>query len=262
VTNGQPLFTLECAADAAALGEAEARQAQARSRLDNLLKGRRPTEIASLEARLEQARAAGDLAQRDQQRSVQLLRDGAIAQSEHDRTLAQRDQAIKRVEELKSELATARLGGREDEVRAAEAEAAAAGAAVTRARWAVEQKQKSAPEAGLVEDTLFNPGEFVPAGVPVVSLLSPARLKVRFFVPESEASRLRVGQPLRVRIDGVAEAAQARLAYVSPQVEYTPPVIYSQENRAKLVFMCEATFETPDATRLHPGQPVEVHPEP
>ena len=260
VTNGQPLFVLEQASEAATWRESDQRLRQARSRLDNLTKGRRPTEIASLEARRGQAQAALELAEREGRRAEVLLADGAIARAEFDRARATREQARQALEQAEAELATARLGAREDEVRAAEAEVAAAMAAVARAQWGLEQKVRVAPADALVEDTLYRQGELVNAGAPVVSLLPPNHLKVRFFVPEAEVSRLRVGQVLGIRIDGLAQPVPARLSYVAPGPEYTPPVIYSQENRAKLVFLCEARFDAPDPAALHPGQPVEVVP--
>jgi len=94
----------------------------------------------------------------------------------------------------------------------------------------------------------------------VVSLLPPANIKLRFFVPEAMVSGLRTGQPVSVSCDGCGAPIAARISFVSPQAEYTPPVIYSREARAKLVFLVEARPGAADATRLHPGQPVDVVP--
>jgi HlyD family secretion protein len=98
----------------------------------------------------------------------------------------------------------------------------------------------------------------VPAGAPVVNLLPPGNIKVRFFVPEREVGALKPGQPVTLACDGCTGPIPAQITYVAPQAEYTPPVIYSRERREKLVFMVEARPAPADAPKLHPGQPVEV----
>jgi HlyD family secretion protein len=133
----------------------------------------------------------------------------------------------------------------------------AAGDAEARAKWSVEQKTQAAPAAALVYDTLYREGEFVSAGSPVVSLLPPENIKVRFFVAEPDFARLKAGDRVSVDIEGLASPLEATVTYLSPQPEYTPPVLYNRDNRAKLVFMVEAAFAAGGAD-LHPGQPVDV----
>jgi HlyD family secretion protein len=162
------------------------------------------------------------------------------------------------VSELKAQLAAAKLAARPDEIRAAQAASAAAREALAQAEWRLEQKSVRAPREGRVTDTLYVEGEWVPAGSPVVTLLPPAHIKVRFFVQERILGSVRVGQSVSVRCDGCGEPIAAQVSYISPQAEYTPPVIYSRENRAKLVFLVEARPAPAEAARLHPGQPVEV----
>jgi HlyD family secretion protein len=95
----------------------------------------------------------------------------------------------------------------------------------------------------------------------VVSLLPPGNVKLRFFVPEGEIAAMAPGTSVAVRLDGRAEDLTATVSYVSTQAEFTPPVIYSRETRAKLVYMVEATFADPEqGARLRPGQPAEVRP--
>ena len=96
------------------------------------------------------------------------------------------------------------------------------------------------------------------AGSPVVTVLPPANVKVRFFVPEPRLGAMRVGQRVEVSCDGCGAPVAAQVTYISPQAEYTPPVIYSRESRAKLVFLVEARANAADSARLHPGQPVDV----
>ena len=163
-----------------------------------------------------------------------------------------------RLKELEAQLATAKLAARVDEIRAAEAEAAAARATLARADWSLAQKSVKAPVAGLVQDTLYVQGEWVPAGSPVVSLLPPQNIKVRFFVPETRIGSLKTGQAVTLSCDGCAAPVFATISYISPQAEYTPPVIYSRENRGKLVFLIEARPAPADAAKLRPGQPMDV----
>jgi len=105
---------------------------------------------------------------------------------------------------------------------------------------------------------MYRVGEWVPAGSPVVSLLPPGNIKVRFFVPETVVGALKVGQQATLRCDGCGDPIPVHIDYVSNQAEYTPPVIYSRESRSKLVYMVEARPTPEAATRLHPGQPVEA----
>ena len=258
VKTAQLLFELERGSEAAALQQAEQNLAQARSQLDDLNKGKRPTEIASLEAQVERARADLKLAAAEFERREKLGGDDVISREELDQARAQRDADQAQVDQLAADLETARLGGREDVVRAAEATVQSRQAALEKARWSFDQKQQFAPTNAFVQDTLYRLGEWVAAGNPVVELLPPANIQVRFFVPETVLPRIHAGQPVSVTFDGGQLAYSATIHYISTQAEFTPPVIYSRENRAKLVYMIEATFTPADAADLRPGQPVDV----
>lgn len=255
---GAALFTLEHASELAAQREAADRLRSAQARLDDQRKGSRPSELAMLEARLEQTRAAADLSGRELERATGLLKTGAIPASDFDRARLTHERNIRAIEETTAQLATARLGGRSDAIAAAEAEVAAAAAARERADWAVTQKSQSAPRAALVHDTLYREGEFVPAGNPVVSLLPPENLKVRFFVPEPDFATLKPGDRVRVAVTGRPAPLEGRVNYLSSKPEYTPPILYNRANRAKLVFLVEAALNSADAPALNPGQPVDV----
>jgi len=138
------------------------------------------------------------------------------------------------------------------------AQVASLQAAVSRAKWSFDQKQQFAPEDAFVQDTLYRQGEFVTAGNPVVVLLPPENIKTRFFVPEAVLPRIKAGETVTVTMDGAPHSYSATINYISTQNEFTPPVIYSRENRAKLIYMIEAKFSPSDAAELHPGQPVDV----
>ena len=258
VDAGAPLFRLEQSAELALLRESAERLRQAQARLADLQKGQRPTELAALEARLAQARAGAELSARELERITRLHETHVSTDDDFDRARLSHEADIKQMAELSAQLATAQLGGRADVIAAAEADVAASQAAVDRAGWSVAQKSQSATRAALVFDTLFREGEFVPVATPIVALLPPENIKVRFFVPEAGFGALKAGDPVTVRLTGRAAPLAAHISYLSPQPEYTPPILYNRENRAKLVFMVEAIFDPAAARDLHPGQPVDV----
>jgi HlyD family secretion protein len=258
VKAGQILFELERQSEADALAQAEKNLAQAQAQLDDLLKGKRPTEIASLEAQLAQAAANLKLSAAQFARREKLDATDVVSKEELDQVRAQNDASQAQVNQLTADLATAKLGGRDDAIRAAQAAVESQKAALDKAKWAFDQKQQFAPANASVHDTLYRQGEFVAAGNPVVALLPPENLKVRFFVPQEKLPSVKVGETVSVKADGAARAVSATVNYISTQAEYTPPVIYSRETRAELVFMIEAKFSPADATELRPGQPVDV----
>ncbi|MBU2151010.1 MAG: HlyD family efflux transporter periplasmic adaptor subunit, partial [Alphaproteobacteria bacterium] len=145
---------------------------------------------------------------------------------------------------------------REDQVRAADARVAQTEAAVTGANARLAEVSPRAPAKARVEDVFFHPGEWAPANQPILSLLPDERIKVRFFVPEKDLSAYRIGRTVRFACDGCAKGLSARIEFVAPRPEFTPPVIYSREARDRLVYLVEAR----PSTRLNPGQPVDVEP--
>ena len=181
-----------------------------------------------------------------------------ISKEELDQARAQRDANQAQVDHLTSDLETAKLGGREDAIRAAQALVESQNAALDKAKWSFDQKQQFAPTNAFVQDTLYRQGEWVAAGNPVVVLLPPDNLKVRFFVPQEILPEIKTGETVNVSFDGAAHPYSPTISYISTQVEFTPPVIYNRANRAKLVFMIEAKFSPADAPEMRPGQPVDV----
>jgi len=173
----------------------------------------------------EQIKAALVLSERELGRQEKLFGTGVAATQDLDRARSARDQDKRRLDQTD---------------------------------WSFEQKKQSAPQSGLVHDTLFRQGEWVPAGKPVVVLLPPQNIKVRTFVPETRVGSIHYGDTGRVAVDGVENPFFGKVSYISPRAEYTPPVIYSRETRAKLVFMVELIFDPQAAANLHPGQPVDV----
>lgn len=262
VTAGTPLFSLEQGAELAALRESAERVRQAQARLADLRKGQRPSELAALEARLAQARTAAELSGLELARATKLRETAVLSDDDFDRVRLNHESNTTLIAQTVAQLDTARLGARLDTITAAEGDVAATQAALDRAGWAVAQKTQTAPQDGLIYDTLYREGEFVAAAAPVISLLPPGNIKVRFFVPEAEFGRLKAGDTVKVILSGLAAPLAARISYLSPKPEYTPPVLYNRENRSKLVFLVEAVFDAAAARDLHPGQPVEVTPAP
>ena len=258
VKKGDPLFALECGLETAARDEAERKLVQGKASLEDAKKGRRPTELESADAQLRQARAALVLSEKEYKRQEDLYRRSVSSAADFDRAHSLRDQDEQRVAQLEADSLTARLGSREDQVTAAEANVRALQASLAQADWNLSQKRQSAPQDGLVFDILYQQGEWVAAGRPAIALLPPSNVKVRAFVPESRVGAIHPGRGARVFVDGVGEPFAGRVTFISPQAEYTPPVIYSQESRGKLVFMIEIRFDATSAAKLHPGQPVDV----
>jgi HlyD family secretion protein len=161
------------------------------------------------------------------------------------------------VQELNNELAVDELPARDQQIAAQREQVKADRASLAQAEWRLQQKQIAAPSGGLVFDTLYREGEWVSAGNPVIQLLPPENLELRFFVPETTVGALKIGQNVRVQCDGCS-SVPAHITFVSTQSEYTPPVIYSNETRSKLVFLVIAKPSPENAAALHPGQPVEV----
>ena len=257
VQAGAALFALEQENEKAQRMEAGERLRSAQSHLADLQKGRRKDEVAAVEAQLAQARAAEKLSQLQFKRDEQLVAANFISRERLDQSRATRDRDQARVAELAAQLRIAKQGARSDEIAAARAEVQAAQAAMSQAQWRLEQKTLKAPVEGLVHDTLFVLGEWVPAGMPVVSLLPAANLKIRFFIPEPQLARFKLDQTVNVQCDGCNKLS-AKVSYISTQAEYTPPVIYSKDVRTKLVYMAEARLAPADAVKLHPGQPLDI----
>lgn len=259
VSVGDPLFALEQVSEKTARDEAERKLSEARANLEDRKKGKRPSEIASLRAQLQQAQAALQLSMREMARQEGLAAvPGAAVELEVDRARSSRDQNQQRVSQLEADLKTALLGSRTDQVVAAEAEVRAKEAALAKAEWDLAQKRQLAPKAGLVFDTLYREGEWVSAGRPVVVLLPPDHIKVRAFISEARLGTIKLGDLVQVIVDGVQGSIPGKVSYISPKAEYTPPVLYSQGSRDKLVFMVEVLFDQAAAVDLHPGQPVDI----
>jgi HlyD family secretion protein len=138
----------------------------------------------------------------------------------------------------------------------AEAGLRTAQARLNSAQTRLARRRVFSPVEGPVQQIYFRVGEMAPAGRPVVALLPPKNLKVRFYVSEATLPQLKIDDWINVRCDGCAENIRAKISFISRSSEFTPPVIYSQEERSKLVFLIEARPEQPELLRV--GQPITV----
>lgn len=258
VIGGDLLFTLDATLEKAAAAESVERLREAQARWEDLKEGLRPSELAALEAGLEKARTASKLSAIEFSRARGLVAAKAVPVDQLDRARLTHEQNEQAVIELEHRLETAHLGGREGTIAAAAAAVEAAQARVTAAVWSMDQKTQRAPTAARVHDTLYVEGEWVPASRPVVMLLPPEYIKIRFFVPEGDLHRVQVNGRIEVTVSGRETPLTGQISYIATAPEFTPPVIYNRENRAKLVFMVEGTFDPEIAGTLHPGQPADV----
>lgn len=258
VSSGQRLFVLEHDSETIGVERAQANLQKAQNTLADLKKGLRPDELDQILARVAKSEAELSLAKIEMERRQRLLASGAVAKEEYDKARTAFLTSQGALADLKAQLATGKLGSRIDQILAATDQVAAARADFDQARWSLDQKTPISVQDAQVVDLLHYRGEWVTAGSPVVKLLPPDAVKVRFFVPETALGRLKVGQAVSVRADGLEKPLSGHVSFVNTQVEYTPPVIYSQNFRAKLVVMVEARFSPQDAALLKPGQPVDV----
>lgn len=259
VARGDPLFGLDCASERAAVEAAEAQLRQAEAQLADLRAPRqRADEIAVLEAQAAQANARAELARTELDRQRRLFERGSTPRAALDQAEAASAEARAAHDAAVRQVAAARLPGREDQVVAAAANVAATGAVLAQAREAFAERSVAAPAAGRVLETFYREGETVPAGQPVVEILPPGSVEVRFYVPEPDLADLAVGRTVAIACDNCPAALSGRVTFIAPEAEFTPPVIFSREERAKLVFLAKAGV--PSGTALKPGLPVEVRP--
>ena len=229
-------------------------EAQAR----DLQSGKRPVELGVYEANVRAAEASLHASEVELKRQQDMHDQGFVSASTIDVLKARRDADAAQLQQMQAQLASAKLAARDQTREAAVAAVDVAKEQQAQRNWLLNQKTVTAPVAGRVEQVYYRPGEWVPAGSPVLSLLGPQAVKVRFYIPEPLLAKFPPGQTLKLRCDGCKTALDATLSYVAREAEFTPPVIYNKDNRVKLVFLAEARPLPASAASLRPGQPVEV----
>jgi HlyD family secretion protein len=257
VTAGEILAVLEQRDVSIAVTDAESRLAEADAQLSDLLRGKRPEELAVIQATLASARAQAEDAARTLARRKDLVARGAGTQSDLDAAATANDVAVARVGEMEANLAVARLPARDDAIKAAQNRVSEARAALDNAKWRFGQRTIMAQSNGRVYDVLRRVGEIAGPTQPIVSMLPDGAIKLKIYVPEPLLSRVSVGESLDIKCDGCA-ATRAIVSYVSPEPEFTPPVIYSLDARQTLSWLVEARPEPGGKQALQPGQIVDV----
>ena len=256
VQAGDVLFVLAHAQQAAVVAGAEARVVAAEATVENLKTGGRSAEIQVARANLDQAQAQLALANAALARTRELFEKGLTPQAKLDQDQASADSAAARVAQLRAQLEVTELPARDAQLANAEAMLVAAKAEAERARSDLEDRTIVASVSGRVETLFFQAGETAAAGVPVVSIIPADALEVKFYVGETERVNLKLGETLTVMCDGCETAITATLSQLASEPQFTPPVIYSRDERNRMVFMAEATLA--DGSGLLPGQPVTV----
>ncbi|MBK4714322.1 HlyD family efflux transporter periplasmic adaptor subunit [Enterobacterales bacterium BIT-L3] len=258
VSRGQELvvmesFTVENSRDVARKNyEAEL------ATLRNLQSGERPEELAITRSQLERATAAARLAKNQMERYQKLYATQVISGAEWDNVKQDYAQKQAQVKELTSQLKAQKLPARSQQLKNQQSRVEQAKLQLDKARWDSQQNTIVAPQDALVYDIIYRRGERPGAGRPIISLLPPENIKVRFFVPEKRLGEVSVGQKVSFTCDGCQNAITGSINYISPQAEYAPPVIYSTSRREKLLFLVEAVPEQASISLLKPGQPVDV----
>lgn len=195
--------------------------------------------ISMAEGQMREAEANLVLTQKELVRQSGLLRANAGTKQNYDVAKSNYDQAVARVAQINAQEAQAR-------------------AALANARYQLSERDVVSKTEGRIEDVYFRTGEYAPAMTPVVSILPPENVYVRFFVPETQFAQIRLGQRVSISCDGCQQGLTAKIAFIAQQQEFTPPVIFSNGSRDKLVFKVEA--RAPVGLKLNPGQPVQVRP--
>ena len=261
VAKGAALFEQDDTMDRAAVDQAAHLVQQAKDQLANLNGPAKPTEIAQAEANLRNAVAARGKIQADLQRNETLLASGSATKQVVDQQRADLASAQAKIAAAEAAYQQAQASlGRPDEIVAQASAVEVADAALAQARWRLAQRSVASPVTGLVADVLARPGETLQAGAPVVSLLPPENIFIRFFVPEPSLAHVHIGDTVALSCDNCPPDLSGAVSFVAPQAEYTPPFIYSESTRAKFVFLAEARPKQDQATLFNPGQPATVKP--
>lgn len=258
VKKGQTLAQMETFLAENALRIAEESLQAEKALLRNLQTGERPEGIEVIEAQLERATAAASLAQSQVDRKRRLHAEKMLSHAEWEATKGEYAQKKAQVKELQRQLALKKLPARQAEIKHQRSRVQSAMLQRDKADWELQQRRLTAPLDGLVHDILYQPGEMPAAGRPIISLLAPENIKVRFYVPEKRLGEIRPGTRVNIVCDGCKRVLSGHIRYISPQAEFSPPVIYSTRRREKLLFMAEAAPVKEDAPLLKTGQPVNV----
>jgi len=255
VPAGAPLFRLDTAAEQLALDAAKARAAAAVARFEDALAGGRAPEVAVAREQFQQARAVQVRAGAERERAQQLFETGAIARARLDEATSAADAANARVAEARQRVALTELPARENQIKALAAENEVADAQVALAEDALRRKVVVAPAAGRVERILRFAGDVAGPTQPAVRFLPEGHVIAILFIPQPLLARVRPGTRLTVGCDGCPDDTVAEVVSVADETEFTPPIIYSDAERARLVYRAKAKLT---AFIPPPGTPIRA----
>jgi HlyD family secretion protein len=258
VSKGQKLMQLVNFTAENALRIAEENVLAEQALLHNLETGERQAALNMIHAQLERAKSAASLAKRQLERQQRLYKEEMVSVAEWEKAKEDYVQKNAQVKELLHQLEVKELPARQAEINNQKSRVESATLQRDKARWDLQQRTLFAPQDALVYDILYQPGERPAADRPVISLLSPDRIKIRFYVPEKRLGEVHTGTRIKVYCDGCSRPLSARINYISPQAEFSPPVIYSTKRREKLLFMAEAVPVKEDLPFIKTGQPVDI----
>ncbi len=259
VKANQKLYQLDPEPEHSYLNQAQYTLAAEQETLSDLEKGQRSTILDALRANVLSAEAQLALSKITLERNQRLYDKQVVSKAALDNATADYATRLQEVKQLQANLAEAELGAREHLIQAQTQKVKAAESAMNAYAWQLSEKTGMASDGGIIFDTFFRPGEFIPAGQAVVAILSPKQIRVLFYVPEPNYSDIKLGQTVWFKIDGVKKAKAVKVRFISKDAEYTPPVIYSAESKSKLVYRIEAQLPEDSALQFHPGTPVSVY---
>lgn len=260
VKKGQALVMMENFSSANSLNISEKNYQAELALLRNMESGERPEELAIIRSRLEQAKSAASVAKIHMDRNRELYMSEVISKLDWDTIKADYAQKKAQVNELNNQLKARELPARKEQIQSQQLRVESARLQREKARWNSQQNTIIAPQDGVVFDIIYRAGERPLAGNPIISLLPPQNIKVRFFVPENQLGSVSLARKVNFFCDGCPTPLTGHINYISAQAEYSPPIIYSTARREKLLFMAEAVPDEKHALALKLGQPVEVRP--
>lgn len=256
VEKNDMLFSLDDGTATSALAQAQATHAALEARLADLQAGGRQQDIDAARQSVARANAALKLAKGNQARSAALVAKGQAPQSRLDQDDAVLAQAQAELGMQKAQLALVRAPARKDAISGAADDVRAQQAVMAQAAKALANLSVWAPTDGVIEMVLRRRGEIAGPSQPVLALLAPEQLRIRFFIAETDLALLQTGDRVQLSCDSCKALQEGRIVFIANSAEFTPPIIFTEKERKKLVYMVEARPETP--SRFHPGQPVMV----
>lgn len=258
VSKGQPLLKMDTYNLQNTMNIAERNYLSEQALLTDLMSGERPEELNVIRAQLERAISAASLAKSQLSRYQKLYSTQVISAEEWQLASNDYSQKTASVRELQHQLEARQLPARQSQISHQQLRVESANLQRDKAIRDIQQSTLFAPQEAIVFDTLYQPGERPTAGQPVISLLPDGNLKIRFYIPEPQLGRISVGMKVSLHCDGCPRPFTGRVNYISPQAEYTPPVIYSTARREKLIYMAEAIPESVKPGEIKVGQPFDV----